>query len=380
MSRPIRAHINLNALTHNLAVIRQKTPFSKVLAVIKANAYGHGLTHIGQALSAAHVDGLAVADVIEAIRLRRAGIDLPIVCLEGCFSAKELSLVNEYNLQTVVHSLYQIEALEQVSLTYPVTVWLKLNSGMNRLGFPLKAASSLYQRLYRCHSVQKPIYLMTHFATSEDTSSNQLPSQYSQFIAAVEGLAGPRSLANSGAILNWPDTHADWIRPGILLFGASPISGKTGLDFGLRPVMTLRSKVMAVQYVKAGEFVGYGGTWQAERDQPIALVAAGYADGYPRSAPSGTPVLVNGYRLPLVGRVSMDMLAVDCASFPSVKINDPVVLWGEGLPVEEIAECANTIPYDLLCGMAQRVPYVLEKGENHEKNAYCHEPDAVDRM
>lgn len=327
------------------------------MAVIKANGYGHGLVPVARAL--ADSDGLAVARLEEGLALRAAGLDKTILLLEGVVGADQLRLAAEQHLELMVHSAEQVDLLEGRAAGPPVTAWIKLDTGMNRLGFRAEQFASAHGRLTRIPNVVADPTLVTHLASADDREDPKTDEQLRLFAAVTSGLSGARSIANSAALLAWPASRADWVRPGLMLYGLSPFEGDTGAALGLRPAMTLRTEVIAVKPVRAGETVGYGGTWRASRDTRMAVVAAGYGDGYPRSVPSGTPVLVNGRRAPVIGRVSMDMLTVDVTDLECIAAGDPVVLWGEGLPVEEIAARAGTIPYELVCGVSQRVHHDL---------------------
>jgi alanine racemase len=355
MSRPVRAMIHLQALQHNLVIARQHANQSRVMAVIKANGYGHGMASVAHALIDA--EAFAVASVEEAIELREVGISQPIVLLEGPFSADELGLIRGYQLQVCIHNDEQIEMLEQALPGDDVTVWLKLDTGMHRLGFTPEQAHEKYQRLFDCEHVEQ-VHLLTHFACA-DTPEHALNSQQNeQFTLATTGLHGQRSLANSAALLRQPASHADWVRPGIMLYGASPLTGVDAASLELQPVMTLRSELIAIKQCRAGDSVGYGAEWQCPEDMPVGVVAIGYGDGYPRHAPPGTPVMVNGKRTELIGRVSMDMITVDLRPVTNAQVGSEVVLWGDGLPADEVAQYAGTIAYDLFCGITNRVPRV----------------------
>jgi alanine racemase len=350
--------IDTGALRHNLEVVRRFAPNSRVMAVIKANAYGHGLIAVASALSSA--DALAVARVGEALALREAGIKIPIVLLEGVLDREQLAAAAAADLELVVHSSEQLKLLEDAPASSRFKVWLKLDSGMNRLGFKGDAFLAAHAALSDTPCVRAPFNLFTHLSSAD---SPELPSTAEQllvFEAATRSLPGERSVASSAALLCFPDSQADWVRPGLMLYGVSPFKASSGADHGLRPVMTLCSRVIAVKDIAVGEQVGYGGDWTATRPTRLAIASVGYGDGYPRSAASGTPVLVNGERAALAGKVSMDMLAIDVTELQrAVKVGDPVVLWGEGLPVEEIALWAETIPYTLVCGISQRVTATL---------------------
>lgn len=356
--RRTEVSFDLAALRHNLKTLRQVAPGSRVMAAIKANGYGHGLERVARTLS--DVDGLGVACLEEAVMLREAGISTPITLLEGFFHADELPLICQHNLELVIHHVHQIEVLAQQTLSAPLRVWLKVDSGMHRLGISAGEVGVQWQRLAQIASVEL-IGLMTHLANADDLSDAATERQLALFSEACNDLPGKRTIANSAGILGWPASHADWNRPGITLYGVSPFINGRAEQHGLRPVMTLRSELIAVNQLKQGDAVGYGGSWCCPEDMAVGIVAVGYGDGYPRHAVPGTPVLLNGKRVPLVGRVSMDMIAVDLRDQPEAQIGDQVVLWGEGLPVEEVAEYAATIPYELLCGVTGRVR-IVEQG------------------
>jgi alanine racemase len=346
--------IDTAALRHNLQVIRRLAPNSRVMAVIKANAYGHGLIAVARALDAA--DAFAVARVDEGLVLREAGIKAPILLLEGVFDREQLDAAAAAQFDLVVHAPEQIALLAAASPGVRFKVWLKLDSGMNRLGFKGEAFGSAHAALSRASAVKPPINLITHLASADMPELPTTAEQLMVFAAATRVLAGERSVESSAALIGFPDSQADWVRPGLLLYGVSPFRGSTGADHGLRPVMTLSSRVIAVKDLEVGDQVGYGGDWTATRPTRLAIAGIGYGDGYPRGASSGTPVLVNGEHAALAGRVSMDMIAIDVTDVQRPpKMGDPVVLWGEGLPVEEVAIWAETIPYTLLCGISQRV-------------------------
>jgi alanine racemase len=328
------------------------------MAVIKANAYGHGLVPAAKAL--AEADGFAVARLEEGLALRSAGLTNRILLLEGVFSPDQLAIAAREHFELMVHDPEQLQLLEGLSGSEAVTTWIKVDSGMNRLGFRLEEFAPAYERLRRNPHVHAEPTLVTHLASADDRRDPMTRRQLDAFTAATAGLPGPRSIANSAGVLAWPSARADWVRPGLMLYGASPFPSGTGAELGLRPVMTLRTEVIAVKTVKAGETVGYGGSWTAPRDTRIAVVAAGYGDGYPRNTAAGAPVQVGGRRAPLVGRVSMDMVTVDVTDLPAVAVGDPVVLWGSEIPVEEIAVHAGAIAWDLLCSVSQRV--ALEVG------------------
>ncbi|MBZ0127275.1 MAG: alanine racemase [Rhodocyclales bacterium] len=357
MTRPIRATIDLSALRGNFAIARQRAEGAALWAVIKANAYGHGLMRTAEALDDL-ADGFALLDLDDAVALREAGFRQPILLLEGFFEADELPLLAEYGLTPVVHTLEQIEMLTGAALPARLPVYLKLNSGMNRLGLSAEEFHAALTALETSRNVSG-ITLMTHFADAD--LERGIAWQMARFEEAVQGCDHPVSLANSAALLRYPAARRGWARTGIMLYGSSPFPQDESAEaLGLRPVMTLSSRLVAVQELAAGERVGYGGIFTAERSMRIGVVACGYADGYPRHAPTGTPILVEGRRTRTVGRVSMDMIMVDLEGIPDAGIGSPVVLWGEGLPVDDVATAAGTVSYELLCALAQRVP-VIEK-------------------
>ncbi len=358
MPRPIRATISAAALARNLALARAHAAGARLWAVLKANAYGHGVERTARALAAA--DGFAVLDFEEAARLRSAGTKKPILMLEGFFTPADLPLLHQHALTPVIHHPGQIEALARSKLAGPIDVYLKVNSGMNRLGFRAESVGAAYNAL-RTHPRVRSVTLMTHFADADGASGIQ--AQLERFNATTHGLQAPRSRANSAALLRFPEqTRADWARPGIMLYGCSPFgqtsTSQSAESLGLKPAMTLTSELIATQQLQRGERVGYGLTYEAPAALRMGVVACGYADGYPRHAPSGTPVLVNGRRTRTVGRVSMDMIGVDLSDLPEAGIGSPVTLWGEGLSADEVAACAGTLSYELVCALAPRVPVV----------------------
>lgn len=358
--RPIRATVSLEALRHNLALARGRAPHSQVWAVVKANAYGHGLARAVAALDAA--DGFALLELDAAIRLRQSGIKKPLLMLEGFFDPEELIEFSANRLTAAVHDLEQVRMLEKARAGPPFPVYLKINTGMNRLGIRDVHARQALERLRACAAVES-ITLMTHFADADAGAGADVAAGVSAQVARLDAIfdpALPRSLANSAALLRHPRTHAGWVRPGIMLYGCSPFADQSAEAIGLKPVMTLQSRIIAVQELQQGDRVGYSGTFVALAAMRIGVVACGYADGYPRHAPGGTPVLVAGRRTASVGRVSMDMLAVDLTTLPQTGVGDDVTLWGEGLPADEVARAAGTVSYELLCALAPRVP-VIEK-------------------
>lgn len=354
MTRPTRAIIDTSALRNNLQRVKACAPEQRIIAVIKANAYGHGAIKVAKVLETG-VDAFAVTCLEEALQLREAGITLPLVLLEGFFHPDELPVIVEKDLQIIIHTPTQFEQLLRMSLKKPVTVWLKVDTGMHRLGFAPNEIEPVYKLLKQCSQVAQPIRLMSHLANADVRDDPTTDQQTQMLMALTNKLNLETSLANSAGILGWPDTHADWVRPGIMLYGVSPFVDNVGKAEGLQPVMQLQSTLISVRRVRKGDTVGYGATWRCPQTMPVGVVAIGYADGYPRHAPSGTPVLVNARRVPLIGRVSMDMITVDLRSQPNARAGDPVQLWGKNLPIEEVAGLAGTIAYELLCNVSSRV-------------------------
>lgn len=346
------AELDLSALEHNLSKLRCCAPDAKIMAVVKANAYGHGLIRIAERLR--DVDAFAVARVDEGVRLREGGIAQRIAVLEGFVCREELALQIRFQLEPVVHSRFQVDLLQSTELEAALDIWVKVDTGMHRLGLNVAEFDACYEKLQRCAAIRKPIPVMTHLANADVLSDAVTPRQLHLFRQLAAGTY-ERSIANSAALLAWQSSHAEWVRPGIALYGVSPFPHRTAIEDGLRPVMTLKTRLIAVKNVGEGAAVGYGGEWICPYPTRMGIAAIGYGDGYPRHAQSGTPVLVNGQRVSLIGRVSMDMINLDLTECPDAAVGDTVTLWGEGLPVEEIARHASTIPYVLLCNVTQRV-------------------------
>lgn len=356
MKREVVAGIRLDALRHNLGVVRRLCPSSRIVAMVKANAYGHGLLPVAEALSAAGVDALGVAVIDEALALRAAGISAPVIVMEGAFSTDEVAAAAARDIALVVYRDEQVDMLCDGRVDVSgLDVWLKIETGMHRLGLPAAPADAAVEKL---QSRVRRLGVMTHFACADEVGHPLTPVQLDLLKRFAQRHALPASAANSGAIVGCPAARLDDVRPGIMLYGGAPAVGQDAAAFGLQPVMTLSARVIAVNDVPEGEAVGYGCTWRAERDSRIAVVGIGYGDGYPRHAPSGTPVLVGGHRRPLAGRVSMDMITVDVTGLPGVCVGDPVVLWGEGLPADEVARHVGTINYELFCRLTSRVRFV----------------------
>ncbi|HVL74861.1 MAG TPA: alanine racemase [Noviherbaspirillum sp.] len=360
MPRPLTATIHLSALRHNLALARRQAGNARVWAIVKANAYGHGLERAMRAF--ADADGLGLVEVDAAVRLRELGWRKPILLLEGFFDASDVPLLARYRIETAVHCDEQIALLAEASADAAIEVHLKMNSGMNRLGFTPDAYRTAHAHL-RANPAVAGITLMTHFANADDPGCAGLPleAQLCRFNEGAAGLAGARSLSNSAAVLTRPDLAADWVRPGIMLYGGTP-GGRSAADFGLQPAMSLQAGIIGVQDVAAGAAVGYGSRFIADRPMRIGVIACGYADGYPRHAPAGTPVVVDGRRTGIVGRVSMDMITIDLTDIPGAGIGSTVELWGRQLPIDEVAAAAGTIGYELMCALAPRVQVVEDNG------------------
>jgi alanine racemase len=356
MPRPIQALIHLDALRHNLAQARRHAGARRVWAVVKANAYGHGVERVVPAFAAA--DGLALLDLAEAERARAAGWRKPILLLEGFFEARDLELVARLDLATIVHEERQLHWLLAARPARPIEVQIKLNTGMNRLGFSPHESAEAMARLRSCPTVRLTTAVM-HFANADATDSAGpagVAAQAAVFERALTGWHGERSLANSAALFLQPQVGGDWVRPGIALYGGSPQAGTPAAALDLRAGMTLRSRLIAIQPLQPGDCVGYGARWRATRACRIGVVACGYADGYPRVAPDGTPVAVDGHLVPLVGRVSMDMITVDLTDAPQAEVGSAVELWGAQVPIDTVAERCGTVGYELMCALAPRVP------------------------
>lgn len=359
-----RALIDLAALRANLQLARRQARGARVMAVVKANAYGHGLLPVARTLTEARpdapgADALGVACMAEALALREGGVRARIVLLEGVADVAELRLAADHDLEVVVHHDEQLTQLERgAGGAARLRVWVKLDTGMHRLGFPPGRVPAVHERLAACRAVQT-IGWMTHFACADDLNSGATAHQLECFAAALGALPGERSAANSGALLGWPESRLDWVRPGIMLYGVSPFLEPGAASAGLRPVMTLQTRLIAVHALRKGDALGYGGAWVCPEDMTIGVAAIGYGDGYPRHAASGTPLLVNGRRAALAGRVSMDMIGVDLRGHPEARPGDAVVLWGSDLAVEAVAREAGTIAYELLCAVNQRVSRIV---------------------
>ena len=361
MTRPVRACIDLSALRHNYALLAGIAGTTQCYGVVKADGYGHGIAKTVQAL--ADAPKFAVAFLEEALAIREAGVNKPVLLLEGFFGSDELKVCVEQGFEVMLHEASQIESLAQAQLPGPLTVWLKLNTGMNRLGFTPEAAQQVLESLRAMPQV-KVLGVMTHFACADIEDLEPAQRQLERLLTFRQGTgAGLQfAAANSAALVAIPEARLDWARPGIMLYGCSPFAHRSAAEIGLKPVMSLKSALIAVRDLKAGDFVGYGALWQAKADARMGVVAVGYADGYPRHAPQGTPVSVKGQRVPLIGRVSMDMITVDLTEMPSAQVGDPVELWGAEVSVDEVATRAGTISYELLTSVTKRVPRCYDDG------------------
>jgi alanine racemase len=362
MSRATTATIHIDALRHNLARVRALAAGSKVMAVVKADGYGHGLERVARALAGA--DAFGVAALSDAERLRAAGLSQRIVLLSGIDEASDLDQLRRLGVDTVVHHDSQLAMLEadagqaDAAARDRLRVWLKLDTGMHRLGFAPARAGEVMARLKGLATIDDDIVLMTHFASSDEFGGGQTQAQLVEFGNSTAVLAGAASLSNSAAVLGWPAAHRDWVRAGGALYGLSVVEGKSGADFGLKPAMTLSTRLIAINRIAKGERIGYSATWQCPEDMDVGVAAIGYGDGYPRRAPAGTPVLVAGVRVPVIGRVSMDLMTLDLRGMPQARVGDEVTLWGPALPVEQVAAAAETISYELTCSITRRVRFV----------------------
>lgn len=359
MTQRVTATIDVAAIRHNLRVVRQYAPTSHVMGALKADAYGHGAVRVAHALDA-ELDAIAVACLDEAVELSDAGCQTPCVLLEGLIDRSELPEVIARRDRLVIHAPWQLDVLRRASSEARIPVWIKLDTGMNRLGFDAARASAIFADVDAMPQLQL-LGWMTHLANADALDREATEAQLAQFFRAVEGLPGARTVANSAGLIAYPEARQDWVRPGVMLYGASPLEGRSAAQCGLRPAMDVCSRVIAIREVSQGAAVGYGSEWVCSEPTRVGVVAVGYGDGYPRHARAGTPVLIRSQRVPLIGRVSMDMITVDLRDCPEAQVGDSVRLWGDGLPAETVAEHAGTIAYDLFCGLTNRVRY-LERG------------------
>lgn len=356
MSQRTKAFINLSALKYNLKKIREKTGDRHILAMIKANAYGHGIVPIANTLLDA--DAYGVATIEEAAEIIQANIHHPIVVMSGFVNQDELAFIDQHRLTSIIHHENQIDLLEKSKLKNPLKIWLKIDTGMHRLGITPESLPTFLSRLNQLKYIQKPINLMTHLADADNPHQEFTLNQLKLFQQLTHQLPGLKSVGNSAAIISYSNNLEDYARPGIMLYGVSPFADRTGKEFQLKPVMTLTSQVIAIKKVCRGEKIGYGCTWECPKDMDIAVIAVGYGDGYPRHAKNGTPVLINNKICPMAGRVSMDMITVDIGQTNNVKIGDEAILWGKGLPIEKVAASCDTIGYELLCQVTRRVKFI----------------------
>ena len=353
MTRPTTCTFSSENLLHNLATIRATAPRAKIMAMVKANAYGHGIVEVGHRLDGL-VDALGVASVDEALILRSAGVRAPITLIEGIFTPDEFRIASEQKFCVAFHHAGQIQALKDNPPRHLLHAWLKIDTGMGRLGFLPEDVPDALKALSNSPSLRQPVGILSHFACADEPEHPQNQKQITAFQKFTATYKGPKSFCNSAAIFSIPSQHYDWVRPGLSLYGASPLAGRTAESLGLKPVMTLRSRLISIKTVQQGETIGYGSRFQCPETMPVGIIAIGYGDGYPRSAQNGTPVLVNQTRCPVIGRVSMDMTAIDLRPCPTAAVGAEVTLWGDGLPIEEVAETTSNINYDLLTGVRER--------------------------
>ena len=349
--RPACASLDAVALAHNFAEVRALTK-ARIMAIVKANGYGHGLVWVAKTLTKA--DAFGVASLEEGLELRAAGIQQEICLLEGFFDAREIPVILHHGLTPVIHDHYQVEALKAVRAKQRCDAWIKVDTGMHRLGFDPSEIPRVVADLNALPCIAR-LGLLSHLACAEEVDSAATQHQIDTF----EKLVFPgfrRSLANSAGIVHWRAAHADFVRPGLMLYGALLKAPNTPAPVRLKPVMTLHSRLISVRWRRAGDAIGYGGIYRCPQDMPVGVVGVGYGDGYPREFHTGVSVLVRGRRAPVIGRVSMDMLTIDLRGVAGAQVGDEVTLWGQGLPVEEVAHAAGTIPYTLLCGLTQRLP------------------------
>lgn len=356
MSRATLAILSTENLLHNLAVIKSHAPTSKVIAMIKANAYGHGLRSTALRLER-QVSSFGVASIDEAIALRRVGIKIPITLMEGVFEPDELLVAACENFHVVFHDETQLQWLKMLSLPLQLTAWLKVDTGMGRLGFALNHAEHAYEQLSGSPQIKQPIGIMSHFACADEVAHPLNQTQINNFKQFVQDKKGPKSFCNSAALIAFPDQQYDVVRPGLALYGVSPLPYVSAATLALKPVMTLQTRLIAVRHVQKNSTLGYGARFVCPEDMRIGVIAVGYGDGYPRTAQDGTPVLVNGVQCRLVGRVSMDMITIDLHACPHARVNDPVILWGNGLAIEEVAQYTQQSPYDMLTAVQSRVKF-----------------------
>lgn len=360
MSRTAVAILSTENLLHNLKVIKGQAPHSKIIAMVKANAYGHGLRSVSARLEK-HVDMLGVASIDEALILRKVGIQAPIILAEGVFEANELLLASTEGFHVVFHEEIQMEWLAHLACPLPIQAWLKVDTGMGRLGFDVHKVLGCFGRLSKSRQIAQPIRIMSHLACADEPENPLNQHQIEAFNQLIQQVshydATEYSLCNSAGVFQYPENHYHYVRPGIALYGASPLLGKSAAELNLKPVMTLQTSLISVKHLSKGSSIGYGARFSCADETPVGIIAFGYGDGYPRTARDGAPILVNNTRCKLIGRVSMDMLAVDLSPCPDAKVGDPVILWGHGLPIEDVAQFTDNVSYDLLTGVQNRVKF-----------------------
>jgi alanine racemase len=356
MARKTVCTLSTANLLHNLEVIRARAPKSKIMAMVKANGYGHGIRSVSLRLQE-HVDALGVASIDEALALRQAGVKTPITLIEGVFSPEELVSAAEQGFSVVFHSDHQIEWLRHAKLSGKVEAWLKINTGMGRLGFSAETGAEAMKVLSESAFIEQPVGVVSHFSCADVPEHPMNATQIAAYKAFADAQPGPKSFCNSAAIFAFPEMQYDWVRPGLALYGASPLAGKSAADLGLKPVMTFRTELIAIQKFKRGDNVGYGAGYVCPEDMPVGIASVGYGDGYPRVVRPGAAVLIDGERCPLIGRVAMDMAAVDLRPCANAVVGDKATLWGEDLPVEELAAYCDRLSYDLLTGVQNRVRF-----------------------
>jgi alanine racemase len=356
MARKTLCTLLTDNLLHNLAVIKIKAPKAKIMAMVKANAYGHGIRSVSQRLEG-HVDALGVASIDEAMALRQASVKTPITLIEGVFTPEELKLAAVQGFSVVFHSEHQIRWLQEAKLPAPLRAWIKIDTGMGRLGFSPETETKALQILSEHPSVIQPVGIMSHFACADEPENPMNAKQIATFRAFKPAHTGERSFCNSAAIFAFPEVQYDWVRPGLALYGASPLMGCTAESLKLKPVMTFRTELIAIQNFKRGDKVGYGASYTCPEDMPVGIASVGYGDGFPRIVKPGAVVLINGARCPFVGRVAMDMAAVDLRPYAKAAVGDKVTLWGDGLPIEDLAAFTDRVSYDLLTGIQNRVRF-----------------------
>ena len=364
MSRTAVAILSTENLLHNISVIKSKVGETKIIAMVKANAYGHGIRSVASRIDK-HVDILGVASIDEALALRKIGVKAPIMLAEGVFEAGELLIAAAENFEVVFHNPMQIEWLEKSSLPLPLHSWIKVNTGMGRLGFSIEECAQYYDKLNSLEQVVKPIKVMSHFACSDELEHPLNNQQILAFKGIIAELKGEFSICNSAAIFHFPECHYDYVRPGLAIYGVSPINNVSAESLGLKPVMTVQSNLISVKMMPKGSYIGYGARYCCAEDMLVGVIAFGYGDGYPITAKDGTPILVNKKKCALIGRVSMDMMMVDLRECQDAKVGDAVILWGHGLPIEEVAHYTNNITYDMLCGIQHRVKFIWTQGERN---------------